>query len=171
MSQELKPEGIIEVFNQFAVNYVVIGAFAAIAQDVPVPPTMDIDFLADPDQLNLEGLSKALDFLEANIRVNNLEEGIAFDRSPDFLRRLQMLNLTCEFGESDVLFQASGIRDYQDLQTRSLSVLVGGTQTQVASVEDIARPKRAAGRDKDLKVFQIFEKFLKGRNNDSELGR
>jgi hypothetical protein len=54
MSQELEAEGIIEVFNQFAVNYVIIGAFAAIAQDVPLPPTMDIDFYAASDQLNSE---------------------------------------------------------------------------------------------------------------------
>ena len=68
MSQDLEAEGIIEVFNQFAVNSVVIGAFAAIAQNVPVPPTMDIDFYAAQDQFNLERLSRALDFLDASIR-------------------------------------------------------------------------------------------------------
>jgi hypothetical protein len=171
MSQDLEAEAIIEVFNTFAVNYVVIGAFAAIAQNVPVPPTMDIDFYAAPDQHNLERLSKALDFLEANIRIKDLEAGIAFDRSPEFLGRMEMLNLTCEFGEFDILFQASGIRDFEDLETRSLSVLIGRTETQVASVEDIARSKRAAGRVKDLKVLQIFEKFLRGRDNDLDLGR
>jgi hypothetical protein len=150
---------------------VIIGAFAAIAQDMPLPPTMDIDFYAASDQLNLERLSKALDLLGANIRVKDLEAGIVFDRSPEFLGRMQMLNLTCDFGEFDVLFQASGIRDFQDLETRSLSVLIGRTETQVASVEDIARSKRAAGRLKDLKVLQIFERFLRGRDNDLDLGR
>ena len=82
-----------------------------------------------------------------------------------------MLNLTCEFGEFDILFQANGIRDFQDLETRSLSVLIGRTQTQVASVEDIARSKRAAGRVKDLKALPIFERFLRGRDNDLDLGR
>jgi hypothetical protein len=130
-----------------------------------------MDFYAAPDQLNLERLTKALDFLEANIRVNDLDEGIAFDRSPEFLRKMQMLNLTCEFGEFDILFQASGIRNFQDLEKRSLSVLVGRTETQVASVEDIAQSKRAAGRVKDLKVLQIFERFLRGRDNDRGLGR
>jgi hypothetical protein len=171
MSKDLEAEAIIEAFNQFAVNYVVIGAFAAIAQNVPVPPTMDIDFYAAPDQLNLERLSKALEHLEANIRVNDLENGIAFDRSPEFLGSMQMLNLTCEFGEFDILFRVSGIRDYQDLETRSLSVLIGRTETQIASVEDIARSKRAAGRVKDLKVLQIFERYLRGRDNDLDLGR
>jgi len=82
-----------------------------------------------------------------------------------------MLNLTCEFGDFDILFQASGIRDFHDLEARSLSVLIGRSETQVASVEDIARSKRAAGRVKDLKVSQIFEKFLRGRDNGHDLGR
>ena len=53
MSLELEAEAIIETFNRFAVNYVVIGAFAAIAQHVPIPPTMDIDFFASPNRTNL----------------------------------------------------------------------------------------------------------------------
>ena len=170
MNHELEAEVIIEAFNRFAVDYVVIGAFAAIAQDVPIPPTMDIDFYASPDHLNLERLTNVLKFLDAKIRVNDLDEGIAFDRSPEFLGRMQMLNLTCEFGEFDILFEAAGIQDFWRLEERSLSVLVGRTETQVASVEDIAQSKRAAGRTKDLKVLQVFEKFLRGRENDRGLG-
>ncbi|HEY5266749.1 MAG TPA: hypothetical protein VIJ40_08050 [Acidimicrobiales bacterium] len=169
MDHELEAEVIIDAFNRFKVDYVVIGAFAAIAQDVPIPPSMDIDFYASPDQLNLERLSKTLEFLDAKIRVNDLDEGIAFDRSSEFLGRMQMLNLTCEFGEFDILFEAAGIQDFQGLEERSLSVLVGRTETQVASVEDIAQSKRVAGRTKDLKVLQVFEKFLRGRENG--LGR
>ena len=106
MSHELEAEEIIEAFNRFAVDYVVIGAFAAIAQAVPILPTVDIDFFASPDLLNLDRLADALEYLDAKIRVNDLEEGLVFDRSPEFLGRMQMLNLTCEFGEFDVLFKA-----------------------------------------------------------------
>jgi hypothetical protein len=82
-----------------------------------------------------------------------------------------MLNLTCEFGEFDVLFKADGIRDFRALEERSLTVVVGRTETHVASVEDIALSKRAAGRVKDLKVLQVFEKFLRARDNERGLGR
>ena len=171
MNHELEAEVIIEAFNRFEVDYVVIGAFAAIAQAVPIPPTMDIDFYASPDHFNLDRLANALNHLDAKIRVNDLEEGLAFDRSPQFLGRMQMLNLTCEFGEFDVLFKAAGIQDFRGLEERSLTVVVGKTETHVASVEDIARSKRAAGRVKDLKVLQVFEKFLRARDNDRGLGR
>lgn len=171
MNHELEAEVIIEAFNRFEVDYVVIGAFAAIAQAVPIPPTMDIDFYASPDRINLDRLANALDYLDAKIRVNDLETGLAFDRSPEFLGRMQMLNLTCEFGEFDVLFKADGIRDFRALEERSLTVVVGRTETHVASVEDIALSKRSAGRVKDLKVLQVFEKFLRARDNDRGLGR
>jgi hypothetical protein len=150
---------------------VVIGAFAAIAPNVPVPPTMDIDFYAAPDWIYVERLAEALDFLKANIRAKDLDEGISFDRSPEFLGRMQMLNLTCAYGEFDIPFEMSGIKDFQYLEKKSLSVLVGSTETQVASVEDIAQSKRAAGRVKDLKALQIFGKFLKGRDDDLGRGR
>jgi hypothetical protein len=42
-----------------------------------------------------------------------------------------MLNLTCEFGEFDILFEAAGIQDFSGLEERSLSVLVGRTETQL----------------------------------------
>jgi hypothetical protein len=132
---------------------------------------MDIDFYASPEHLNLERLTNALDFLGAKIRVKDRDEGIAFDRSCEFLQKMQMLNLTCEFGEFDILFKATGIPDFLGLQERSLSILVGRTETRVASVEDIAQSKRAAGRVKDLKVLHVFERFVKDRDNDRGLGR
>jgi hypothetical protein len=162
---------ILEAFNRFSVDYVVIGAFAAIAQDVPIPPTMDIDFFASADHLNLERLTGALDLLDARIRVNDLDEGTAFDRSPEFLEKTKMLNLTCEFGEFDVLFEVTGIESFRGVAERSLSVLVAGVETQVASVEDIAQSKRAAGRVKDLKVLQVFEKHLQGKEKNLGHGR
>ena len=164
MIHDLDAEAIIEVFKRCEVNYVVIGAFAAIAQNVPVAPTMDIDFYAAPHRLNLQRLSNALNLLDAKIRVNNLDEGIIFDRSPLFLGELQVLNLTCAHGEFDVLFKASGFQDFEELEKRSLTVVVGRTETQVASGEDLARSKRAAGRIKDLKVLHILERFLNDRD-------
>lgn len=54
---------------------------------------MNIDFHANPHRLNVERLSAAIDLLDAKIRVNDVDEGIAFDRAPEFLGRMQMLNL------------------------------------------------------------------------------
>ena len=169
MNHELDAEVIVEAFNRFAVDYVVIGALRPLRRPHRFLPPWTLISMHLLTYLNR--LADALEHLDEKIRVNDLEEGLAFDRSPAFLGRMQMLNLTCDFGDFDVLFEADGIRDYRGLEERSLTVIVGRTETHVASIEDIAQSKRAAGRVKDLKVLQVFEKFLRARDNDLGLGR
>jgi hypothetical protein len=41
---ELDAAAIASAMNRHGVDYVVIGAFAAIAQQAPIAPTRDIDF-------------------------------------------------------------------------------------------------------------------------------
>jgi hypothetical protein len=44
---ELDATGIVSVLNAHAVRYVIIGAFAAIAQQAPIAPTRDIELTPD----------------------------------------------------------------------------------------------------------------------------
>lgn len=55
--------------NRHQVSYVVIGAFAAIAQQAPIPATRDIDLTPEASQENLARLSLALKELGARIRT------------------------------------------------------------------------------------------------------
>ena len=41
---ELNAAAIVAALNRHRVRYVIIGAFAAIAQQAPIPATRDIDF-------------------------------------------------------------------------------------------------------------------------------
>jgi hypothetical protein len=47
------------------------------------------------------------------------------------------------------------------LRSRSVSVRVGSEKVRVASLEDILKSKRAAGRRKDLAVLPILEDTLR----------
>ena len=47
---------IVATFNQHGVRYVIIGAFAAIAQHAPIAPTRDIDFTPEDTDDNLQRL-------------------------------------------------------------------------------------------------------------------
>jgi hypothetical protein len=47
MTEPLNAAAIIDVLNRYGVRYVVIGAFAAIAQRAPIPATRDIDLTPD----------------------------------------------------------------------------------------------------------------------------
>ena len=101
---ELSVEDIVAVLNRHGVDYVVIGAFAAIAQGVPLEATHDVDVTPSRGAENLGRLSAALDELDARIRVDDNEEGLAFDHDAASLTAMAMLNLTCAAGDFDIVF-------------------------------------------------------------------
>jgi hypothetical protein len=59
-------------------------------------------------------------------------------------------------GDFDVLGTPSGTRGYDDLVRSAETVDVGGRSVLVASVDDLIRMKRAAGRPKDLVEVEIL---------------
>jgi hypothetical protein len=166
---ELDAETIIQVFNAFDVDYVVIGAFAAIAHQAPIPPTKDIDFVPSTTKENLARLSLALHELGAQIRVDSKALGLAFDPSPEFLAGMDMLNLTCDAGHFDIVFFPSGFAGYEDLIGSAQSLVVGMTQASVASLADVVRSKQMAARPKDRRVLPVLERFLRTREYGNDV--
>jgi len=61
----LSAEDMLAALNRHHVEYVVIGAFAAIAQGVPIQATYDIDVTPRRSPENLDRLSRALRDLDA----------------------------------------------------------------------------------------------------------
>jgi hypothetical protein len=145
---------IVAVLNAHDVQYVVIGAFAAIAQQAPIAPTRDIDITPDDRPANLERLSAALTELDARIRTDAVDAGVAFAHDAASLRRADMWNLICRHGEFDISFRPAGIAGgYMQLAVRAQRVVVEGVAVSVASLDDVIRSKEAAGRPKDLQVL------------------
>ena len=64
---ELNAAAIVAVLNRHQVRYVIIDAFAAIAQQAPIPATSYIDVTPETSQENLARLSLALTELGARI--------------------------------------------------------------------------------------------------------
>src|SRR6476469_3776007 len=90
---ELHAAAIASAMNQHGVRYVVIGAFAAIAQQAPIAPTRDIDFTPDDAADNLANLSAALKDLDARLRTDADDGGGPFDHDAASLRRADEWNL------------------------------------------------------------------------------
>jgi hypothetical protein len=64
---ELDAVAIVSALNRHRVRYVVIGAFAAIAQQAPIAPTRDVELTPDESKDNLKRLSAALMELKARV--------------------------------------------------------------------------------------------------------
>jgi len=94
--------------NQHQVRYVIIGAFAAIAQQAPIPATRDIDVTPDASQENLARLSQALIDLGARIRTEAVPDGLPFSHDASSLAAAEVWNLVCADGEFDISFHPSG---------------------------------------------------------------
>jgi hypothetical protein len=154
---ELNAAAIVDVLNRHGVRYVVIGAFAAIAQQAPIPVTRDIDLTPETGRENLRRLSSALKELGARMRTGAVPEGLAFDHDAASLAGVDMWNLVCSSGEFDISFRPSGISEgYDELKRNAHRVRVAGTEVTVADLDDVIRSKEAAGRPKDLAVLPVL---------------
>ena len=158
----LSAEDILAALNRQGVHYVVIGAFAAIAQGAPIEATYDVDVTPQRDPENLKKLSLALSDLGARIRVDDLEEGLAFSHDARSLAGMDMLNLTCPAGDFDIVFSPAGApRGYEDLAPGSVLITVGDQDVRVASLVDIVHSKEEAGRAKDIRVLPTLRRFIR----------
>ena len=170
----LDPTAIVAVLNRHEVRYVVIGAFAAIAQQAPIDPTSDIDVTPEMSKANLARLSAALKELGARIRTHAGANGLPFDHDAASLGRAETWNLVCAHGELDISFRpAAFARGYADLIRRAHRVAVADVEVVVADLDDVIRSKEAAGRPKDLRVLPLLHRHQATRQDtpgDKEVG-
>lgn len=163
---ELDAAAIVAALNRHQVRYVVIGAFAAIAQQAPIPATRDIDLTPDTGQENLARLSLALTELGARIRTEGVPEGLPFSHDATSLAAAEMWNLICPDGEFDISFHPSGFADgYAQLATNAHRLRVGEVDVVVADLADVIRSKESAGRPKDLRVLPLLYRHQSARRS------
>jgi hypothetical protein len=156
--------GIANVLNQHHVQYVVIGAFAAIAQNAPIPPTRDVDITPDARIDNLDRLSDALRELGARIRTHAVQGGLPFDHDGASLASAETWNLVCDLGEFDITFRPAAFDSgYSSLAPRAHQLRVEGVTVWVADLDDVILSKESAGRPKDLQVLPALYRFSASR--------
>jgi predicted nucleotidyltransferase len=124
---------------------VLIGNAAAALQGAPVT-TVDFDFLFRRTPRNLAKLKIVARRLHAAILRPYYPASDLFRvvRDDDGL-------------QVDFMGTIHGVRSFEGLRDRATSVAIDGAPVLVASLSDIIRSKRAAGRPRDLAVLDILE--------------
>jgi hypothetical protein len=158
----LDPDRILTALVKRQVEFVVIGAVAAIAQGGPLI-TQDLDITPAREPGNLDRLAKALKDLDARLRLPDDSSGIEFPIEPRFLGSVGSWTLKTPSGDLDLLFVPSGTAGYEDLKRSAVSVELWGQEVLVASLADIIRMKEAAGRPKDLGQLPALRQTLELR--------
>jgi hypothetical protein len=127
---------------------VLIGNAAAALQGAPVT-TIDFDFLFRPTAVNLR-------------KLKALARGLRATVLRPYYPASDMYRVVREEDGLQIDFRATihGVRSFEGLRDRASSVDVGGTPILVASLADIVRSKKAAGRPRDRAVIDILESAL-----------
>jgi len=155
--------------NRHRVRYVIIGAFAAIAQQAPIPATRAIDITPEASQENLIRLSRALTDLGARNRTEAVPEGVAFGHDATSLGAAEVWNLVCADGEFGISFHPSGFAGgYAELAVKARRLRGGAVEVVVADLADVIRSKESAGRPKDLRVLPLLYRHLSARRAERE---
>ena len=153
MSQrgEFQPEAVIRLLGRNRVRWVLIGGLAAITHGAPLV-TQDVDICYARDDENLQRLAGALSEVHAELR--GADPGLPFRVNDRTLRNGDAFTLTTDVGWLDLLGTPSGTSGFDDLARTADLFSLFGYRVLVASVEDLIRMKRAAGRPKDLMAIE-----------------
>lgn len=139
---------------EVGLDAVLIGNAAAALQGAPVT-TVDLDFFFRRTPRNVARLKALAALLRAAVLrpyypVSDLFRVV---RDDDGL-------------QVDFMGSIHGIRSFEALRSRASVVRFGDVELRVASLDDVIRSKRAAGRPRDLAVLAILEKAREGRDEE-----
>ena len=137
---------LARALNEHGLEAILIGNMAAALHGAPVS-TIDIDLYFRKTPRNMQKLKRVASALDAVIlrpyypvsalfRLHRERDGLQFD----FMGHID------------------GVQSYEGVRGRAEVYEIGGQKLLAASLEDIIRSKRAAGRAKDLAVIDILEK-------------
>lgn len=148
---DFQPEAVIGLLGRHRVRWVLIGGLAAITHGAPLV-TQDVDICYARDDENLGHLAAALSEVHAELR--GADPGLPFRMDARTLRNGDAFTLTTDVGWLDILGTPSGTSGFDDLARTADVFSLFGQRVLVASVEDLIRMKRAAGRPKDLLAIE-----------------
>ena len=147
------------------VDFVVIGGIATVLHG-SARLTHDLDICYATDRGNLDALGEVL--VGLNARLRGVPDDVPFIPDGATLRRVDVLALSTDYGNFDVLARPSGMTSYANLRENAERMDLGGFNVLVAHPLDLISMKRTANRPKDLADIAELEAILRIRRDEAE---
>ena len=142
---DFRPDEVVRLLGRHGVRYVLIGGLAAVTHGAPLV-TQDVDVCHARDAENLDRLAGAMREVHAELR--GADANIRFRLDAATLAKGDAFTFTTDVGWLDLLATPAGTSGYEDLARTADRFELFGHRVLVASVDDLIRMKRAAGRPK-----------------------
>jgi hypothetical protein len=140
---------LFKIFNSEAVEYIIVGAHAAIFYSEP-RYTKDIDIWINPTRENAEKTRKALEIFGAPL------ENISVD---DFTNNDLIYQIGIDPNRIDIIMSIAGV-NFAAAQSRVVKSTYGGIPVHILSKVDLIVSKRTVGRKQDLLDIERLENSL-----------
>ncbi len=152
-SAAFDPLRVFKVLTAHRVRFIVIGGFAGRLWGSPLV-TNDLDICYARDSANLDALAAALRALRASL--GGVTEEVRFKLDARSLRSGDHFTFVTDAGNLECLGFPAGSGGFEQLTRASREMDLGEAKVWVASIEDLIRMKRAAGRPKDLIEVEVL---------------
>ncbi len=140
---------LLAALAEVKLEVVLIGNAAAAIQGAPVT-TIDFDFMFRDTPTNLRKLKTVAKALPA----------VVMRPYYPVSKLYRMVNDDTGL-QADFMPVIHGVRSFEGLKSRATRHVVGGQPVLVASLDDIIKSKKAAGRDRDRAVIPVLEQTLR----------
>jgi len=147
------PLEIFRTLERHRVRYVVVGGVAARLLGSPTV-TRDTDICYERGPQNLEHLADALRALGAKLR--GVDEDVVFVLDGRTLAAGDRFTFVSRAGDVDCIGAPAGVGGFEDIVRDAVELDLDGLTVSVASIDDLIRMKRAAGRPKDLIEVEVL---------------
>lgn len=153
MTVAFDPLRALRTLDRHGVRFVVIGGLGGRLHGSPTV-TNDLDVCYERSTENLVRLASALRELRAELR--GVDEEVPFRLDAETLAAGDHIAFATTAGDLDVLGTPAGVRGFGELAGRAVPFDLDGLTVLVASIDDLIRMKRAAGRRKDLIEVEVL---------------
>lgn len=152
-SGRFDPLRVFRTLDRHGVRFIVIGGVGGRLHGSPTV-TNDTDVCYERSPENLERLAAAL--AELGVELRGVGEQVPFILDAKTLAAGDHFTFTSRAGDLDILGTPAGVDGFDDLLERAEEFDVDGVAVLAASIDDLIRMKRAAGRPKDLIELEIL---------------